>query len=67
MFFCFTTILDPVLQRITGVNPEAQNASLVDVWNAVLDGTAMGGLMGAPGAVTGYYGTTLQYAKAPIP
>ena len=56
-----------MLQRITGVNPEAQNASLVDVWNAVLDGTAMGGLMGAPSAVTGYYGTTLQYAKAPIP
>ena len=57
----FTTILDPVLQRITGVNPEAQNASLVDVWNAVLDGTAMGGLMGAPGAVTGYYGTANYY------
>ena len=57
----FTTILDPVLQRITGVNPDAQNASLVDVWNAVLDGTAMGGLMGAPGAVAGYYGTTNYY------
>ena len=57
----FTTILDPVLQRITGVNPEAQNASLVDVWNAVLDGTVMGGLMGAPGAVTGYYGTANYY------
>ena len=57
----FIIILDPVLQRITGVNPEAQNASLVDVWNAILDGTVMGGVMGVPGAVTGYYGTTNYY------
>ncbi|MBE6693382.1 MAG: hypothetical protein E7589_01270 [Ruminococcaceae bacterium] len=49
-----STAIDPLLQRISGVDPEAEAASFGDIFYSGAVGAVSGGLMSAPGAAVNY-------------